>query len=176
MVQKRVSLYTTVSTRSNSTHFRGLEEMTTQLLGFEVVTSSPLNAMYYQEPFFSWCGSYPFAGDAVWISVFLAERVVYSSVLYKRLSLSLSLSIYIYIYIIIIIIIANPLQVWQEFKKWSVIYCLLLYCHSKIHEWFYFLFVKPLLYTICALNAKTNTVISSNRWTWSRETNTIGLY
>ena len=41
---------------------------------------------------------------------------------------------------------------------------------------FIFLYVKSLLYIIGALNAKTNTVIQSKTWTWSREANTIELY
>ena len=51
-------------------------------------------------------------------------------------------------------------------------YIVILKCTND----FIFLFVKSLLYIICALNAKTNTVISSNSLTWSREVNNIWLY
>ena len=51
----------------------------------------------------------------------------------------------------------------------------LLHCPLKMQEWSYFLFVKSLLSTIYALNAKTFTVIPICIWTWSREAYTIGL-
>ena len=71
---------------------------------------------------------------------------------------------------------ANLLQVWQSLNNGQLYIVFYYVVILKCINGFIFLFVKSLLYIICALNAKTKTVIPSDSWTWSREANTIGLY